>query len=153
MSIAAQIQISFKEALKNKDQLKLEAVRLLISEIKNLEIQKKGSKTQAVTDLDVVKLIQKQIKQYKETVQQYVDSDRAAEAEEDLNKMEVLKSFLPQPLNDEQLSIIVSESIFNLKAKGLKDQGIVIREVHAKTMGAVEGVKIVDIVRQQLSQL
>ena len=153
MSIADQIQAFFKEALKSKDSLKLEAVRLLISEIKNLEIQKKGKKDSVVKDLDVVKVIQKQLKQYKETVQQFVDSGRAGEAEEDLSKMEILKSFLPQSVTDEQLSIIVSEAIVQLKAKGIKDQGIVIREVQSKTMGAVDGVKIVDVVRKQLSQL
>ena len=153
MSIATQIKAFFKESLKNKDQLKLEAIRLLISDIKNLEIQKKGSKKPDVIDQDVVKIIQKQLKQYKESIQQYVSSQRSAEAEEDLKKTEILKSFLPEPVSSEKLSIIISESIFNLKAKGLKDQGVVIQEVQSKTMGAVDGVKIVDMVRQQLSQL
>ena len=150
MSVSSQIKDFFKEALKNKDQVKLEAIRLLMSEIKNLEIQKKVNEAK---DQDILKLIQKQIKQYQETIEHYVDAGRSKEAETDLNKVEVLKSFLPAPISDEQLSAIVSEAIVSLKATSLKDQGLVIKEVQSKTMGAVDGVKIVDAVRKELNQL
>ena len=147
MSISSQIKDSFKTALKNKDQVRLEAIRLVMSEIKNLEIKKKGSE---VKDLDIVKMIQKQIKQYQETIEQYVESGRSKEAEVDLSKVEILKAFLPAPVSDEQLNTLVTESISALGAKDLKDQGLVIKEVQSRTMGAVDGVKIVDAVRRQL---
>ena len=129
MGVKENIQSDLKTALKSGQKEKLEALRLLVSEIKNMEIQ---NNKEPLTDLKILSVINKQIKQYQETVQQLAEAERTADAEIELTKMAYLKAYLPPQLSSEELNIIVSEVILSLKAGGLSDQGPVIREVQKK---------------------
>ena len=150
MSLSAQIQSDMKEALKNKQPERLEALRLLVSAVNNLKIQRQGK---PLEDADFVRLIQKQVKVYQDIVQQYVSAGRKDEGEKEIIKMEWIKEYLPPPMTKEQLAKLVSEVIVAIKAKGIEDQGLVIKEVRKKTGGSVDNVQMVHIVREHLQQL
>ena len=150
LSLRETIQADIKEALKNKRVKKLEALRLLFSAIKNLEIKKKVA---ALEDKGVFSVVKRQIKQYEEAAGQFADAERPKDAEMELSKLEFLKKYLPPQLSQEELSIMVSEVIVSLKAKGLSDQGPVIKEVQKKTQGAADNVLVADLVRKQLQQI
>ena len=147
MSIQEQILKDVKEALKNREDLKLRALRLVQAELKNLEIQKKPT---PIEDKDVVDLLRKQIKKYKELIQELVEAGRSAEAEEEITQSEYLKSYLPPEMSSEELKQIIKDSIESLKAKSLKDQGLVIKEVQKRVKGRADNVQIVQLVRQHL---
>ena len=93
------------------------------------------------------------MKQYKEVVQELVQAGRSNKAEEELTKLEHLKKYLPPELTSEELVQMVNESIANTKAEGLKDQGLVIKEVQKKVQGRADNVQIAQMVREKLQQL
>ncbi len=150
MGMKETIQSDLKEALKSGQKEKLEALRLLLSAIKNLEIQ---NNKEPLVESKVLKVINTQIKQYQETVQQLAEAQRTKDAEIELTKIAYLKAYLPPQLSSEELSIIVSEVILSLKASGLSDQGPVIREVQKKVGGRADNVKVAQTVREQLQRL
>jgi len=144
------IQSDLKEALKRGQQDKVEALRLLISAIKNAEIQ---NNKESLTESEVLDIINKQIKQYREAIQQLAEAGRKEPAEVELAKMAYLKAYLPSQLSDEEINIIISETILSLKASGLSGQGPVIREVQKKVSGRADNVKVAQLVREQLQKL
>lgn len=150
MGMKETIQSDLKEALKSGQKEKVETLRLLISAIKNLEIQ---NKKDPLTDAKVLDAVNKQIKQYQEIVQQLAEAERTKDAEIELTKMAYLKAYLPPQLNSEKLRLIVSEVILALKASSLSDQGPVIREVQKKVNGRADNVKVAQAVREQLQRL
>ena len=150
MGMKETIQSDLKEALKSGQKEKLEALRLLISAIKNLEIQ---NNKEPLTNSKILDVINKQIKQYQEEVQQLAEAGRTKDAEIELSKMAYLKAYLPPQLSSEELALIVSEVILSLKASGLSDQGLVIREVQQKVNGRADNVKVAQVVRKQLQRL
>lgn len=150
MGVKENIQSDLKQALKSGQKEKLEALRLLTAAIKNLEIQ---NNKEPLTDSKVLDIINKQIKQYKETITQLAEAGRTESAEIELNKMAFLKAYLPPQLSDEELKLVISEVILALKAKGLSDQGPVIRDVQKKVSGRADNVKVAQMVREQLQRL
>ena len=150
MNLKDQISEDIKTALKQKEETQLQALRLLYAEIKNSEIKKKPD---PLKDSDIIALIKRQVKQYKEVVQELVQAGRSKKAEEELTKLEHLKKYLPPELTSEELVQMVNESITNTKAEGLKDQGIVIKEVQKKVQGRADNVQIAQMVREKLQQL
>ena len=150
MDVKETIQSDMKQALKSGQKEKVEALRLLVSAIKNWEIQ---NNEEPLTESKVLDIVNKQIKQYSEAIQQLAEAGRTESAEIELNKMTYLKAYLPPQLNDEELKIVVSEVILALKAKGLSDQGPVIRDVQKKVSGRADNVKVAQMVREQLQRL
>ena len=150
MGLKETIQSDMKTALKNKQSARLEALRFLFSAVKNAEIQKKPEN---LTEEDLTALLKKQVKIYEEAITQYVEAKQSNKAEEELIKLEFLKEYLPPPIKGEELSKLVSEAILDIKAKGLSDQGLVIKEVRKRTKGAVDNVEMVRIVRENLKNL
>ena len=150
MGIKETIQSDVKQALKSGQKEKVEALRLLVSAIKNWEIQ---NNKEPVTESKVLDIVNKQIKQYNEAIQQLAEAGRTESAEIELNKVAYLKAYLPPQLNDEELKLVVSEVILALKAKGLSDQGPVIKDVQKKVSGRADNVKVAQMVREQLQRL
>ena len=150
MGMKETIQSDLKEALKSGQQDRVEALRLLISAIKNVEIQ---NNKEPLTKSKVLDITNKQIKQYQETIQELAEAGRTESAEVELAKMAYLKAYLPPQLSDEELNIIVSEVILSLKGSGLSDQGPVIREVQKRVSGRADNVKVAQLVREQLQRL
>ncbi len=150
MGMKETIQSDLKTALKSGQKEKLEALRLLASEIQNLEIQ---NNKKPLTDAQVLNVVGKQIKQYQETVQQLAEAKRTQDAEVELTKIAYLKAYLPPQLSFEELNIIISEVILSFKAGGLSDQGPVIREVQKRAGGRADNVKVAQAVREQLRRL
>ena len=150
MSVKDKISEDIKTALKQKEENKLKALKLLLSEIKNFEIKKKPD---TLKDEDIMALIQKQVKQYKEAIQELTQANRSKTAEEELIKLEYIKKYLPPALSKKELSVIVNESILSTKAMGLEDQGLVIKDVQKRVKGRADNVQIAQIVREMLQQV
>jgi len=150
MGMKETIQSDLKTALKRGQKDKVEALRLLISAIKNVEIQ---NNKEPLTESKILDITNKQIKQYQETILQLAEAGRTESAEIESAKVLYLKAYLPPQLNDEELNVIISEVILSLKASGLSEQGPVIREVQKKVSGKADNVKVAQLVREQLQKL
>lgn len=143
MSLKTQLTEDMKQAMRDKDRIKLDTVRFLISEIRNTEIDN-GEQT----DEQIINIIGKQVKQLKETIEDYkkAGSDDIVVQEE--AKIAVLESYLPAQLSDTELTAIVDAVIAEMDSPQM---GQVIGAVKAKAGAQADGSRIAAIVKQHLA--
>jgi uncharacterized protein YqeY len=141
------LQEEMKAAMKSGDKDKLSTIRMLISEIKKVQIDSKKE----LTDEEIISILQKYIKQRKEAYTQYEQAGRKDLAEKELKEIEIVQQFLPPPLSEEELIKIVEDTILEVGASSLKDMGKVVKAVMDKVKGRAEGSLISKIVKEKLS--
>lgn len=141
------LQEEMKAAMKSGDKDKLSTIRMLISEIKKVQIDSKKE----LSDEEIISILQKYIKQRKEAYTQYEQAGRKDLAEKELKEIEIVQQFLPPPLSEEELIKIVEETIREVGASSIKDMGKVVKAVIDKVKGRAEGSLISKIVKEKLS--
>ncbi|ACN99046.1 GatB/YqeY domain-containing protein [Sulfurihydrogenibium azorense] len=141
------LQEEMKAAMKSGDKDRLSTIRMLISEIKKVQIDSKKE----LSDEEIVSILQKYVKQRKEAYQQYLQAGREDLANKELKEIEVVQEFLPQPLSEEEISKIVEETIKEVGVTSVKDMGKVIKAVMEKVKGRAEGAVVSKIVKEKLS--
>ncbi len=146
-SVKAKLQRDLKDVMKAKDTFKRETIRFLMSAIKQVEVDERRE----LSDDDVYKIIQKSVKQREDAARQYREADRADLYEKEEQEAELLKSYLPRQLNEEELKALVSEVIAETGASGMKDMGKVIKEVMAKAGSSADGKRVSGVVKELLS--
>ena len=144
-----QIIADMKSAMKSKDNLKLQVLRLVYAEIKNQEIDQKAP----VNNLQVVSILKKQIKQYKESIAQYEQVNRSDGLQDQKEKMQVVQSYLPKPLSAQELRAIVDKVISELQVSSIKQMGVVIKEVQSQTTGSADNHQLVALVKERLQNI
>jgi len=137
-----QLREDMKLAMKAHDSNKLNTIRFLLAEVRNVEIDK-GEQT----DEQIQNLIRKQIKQMQETNEQYKTGGREDLIEENNAKIAVLEAYIPAAMSAEELSAIVAEVI---TANPGQAMGPIIGQVRAKTGGRADGGAIAAAVKSQL---
>jgi len=148
MSLVNQIDIDFKSALKNKEVEKLSTLRLLKSAIKNYEIEQKNE----VGDDDVIKIIQREIKQRKDSIESFSTSGRQGLADKEEKEMEILQKYMPEQLPDDELEKIIETAISEIGATSLVDMGKVMGKVMPQIAGRADGNHVSSKVREVLSR-
>ena len=123
MSLKTQIEEKLNQSLKNKDRNLYPTLRLIVSGIKDVLIANRNKETKELTDQDVVGLLKKMIKQRNESIEIYQKNDRKDLLEVEQNEFDLLSSFLPQVLSDEETKKICVETINKLGATSIKDMG------------------------------
>ncbi len=146
MSLKQRIMEDMKEAMKAKDTARVSTLRLLLSEIKNKEIDKRGE----LSDDEVLAVIQKAVKQRRESIEQYKKAGREDLAEKESKELEILESYLPQPLTEEELEAIIDEAIKEVGATSPRDMGKVMKVVMPKVRGRADGKVVNQKVREKL---
>jgi len=147
MSLKDKILQDMKEAMKARDQLRLSTLRLLVSQIKNREIDAKGE----LKDDEVLALIRKEVKQRLDSISQYEKGGRQDLADKERAEMEILKAYLPEELSREALLAIIDEAISATGAHSPKDIGKVMKEVMPKVKGRADGKVVNELVRKRLA--
>ncbi len=146
MGVKEKIMADLKEAMKSKDMDKVSTLRLLLSEIKNKEIDKRGE----LTDEEIYAVIQKSVKQRKESIEQYRSGGREDLVEKEQKELEILEKYLPEQLSEDELERIIDEAIKETEATTLKDLGKVMRVVMPKVKGRADGKLVNEMVRKKL---
>jgi len=147
MSLKDRVLQDMKEAMKARDQLKLSTLRLLVSEIKNREIDAKGE----LKDEDILALIQKAVKQRQDSIAQYEKGGRQDLAEKEKAELEILKAYLPEELSKEEILEIIDQAIAATGASSPKEMGKVMREVMPKVKGRADGKLVNELVKKRLA--
>jgi len=147
MSLKNRVLQDMKEAMKARDQLRLSTLRLLVSEIKNREIDAKGE----LKDEDILALIQKAVKQRQDSIAQYEKGGRQDLAEKEKAEMEILKAYLPEELSKEAILKIIDQAIAATGASSPKEMGRVMREVMPRVKGRADGKLVNELVRKRLA--
>lgn len=147
MSLKAQINDDIKTAMKEKDVTKRDALRLLSSAFKQIEVDERKE----LTDDDVIKIIQKQVKQRNEAMSQYKDAGREDLYEKEASEAAIFEQYLPKQLSDAELESALKEIIAQTGATSMKDIGKVMGAA-SKSLGAqADGKRINECAKALLS--
>ena len=146
MDIIDQIEHDFLNAFKAREELKTQTLRLLKSAIKNKEIAI-GKKP---TSEEVIQIIAREVKQRKDSAEEYTKGNRPELAEKEKEEIEILKVYLPEQLSKDEIAKIVEDTISALKATSAKDMGRVMAEVMPKLKGKADGTMVSELVKEKL---
>ena len=149
MRILANLSDEIKTAMRAKDSLKLEALRAIKSAVILEQTSAGGSDT--LTDEQEIKLVQKLVKQRKDSAQIFRDQNRPDLAEPEEAQAEVITQFLPEQLSEEEITTIIQAVIEKTAAEGMKDMGKVMGMASKEMAGKADGKTISTIVKAQLT--
>jgi uncharacterized protein YqeY len=147
MSLEERLVEEMKQAMKSNDKLRLSTIRMIRSALKNKEIELRKK----LEDEEIVKVIQGMARKGEESVEQFQIGGRMDLVEKEKKEIEILKSFLPQPLRQEEILEIIDQSIQETQASSLKDIGKVMKSVIPKIGGKADGKLINQLVKERLS--
>ncbi|WP_207263439.1 GatB/YqeY domain-containing protein [Desulfovibrio sp. Huiquan2017] len=148
MSLSKQIDKDYIEAYKAKATVKVAVLRHLKTAIKNRMVE---DKSQDLSDEIVLDLIAKQVKQRKDSFDQYSKAGRDDLARVEADELTALEVYLPKPLSDEELSSAIDKAIADVGASSMADMGKVMQAVLGAHQGQVDGKKASGLVRAKLS--
>ena len=153
MSLKETIETEYKNALKSKDKIKISTYRLILSSIKDLDIlNRSGPNKKETDDEDVKKLLKKMMKQRAESIDIYKKNNRTDLLEIEQNEFNILSSFLPKQLNDEDTKKICEEIISKLGANSIKDMGKVMGELKKQHSDKIDFSKAGALLKQLLNK-
>ena len=148
MSLQKQIMEELKMAMKSKDTVTLQALRAVKSAF--LLAKTETGAGDDLTEDQEMKIIQKQVKQRKDSAAIFIDQGRQDLADPELAEIAVLEKFLPEALSEEAIEKVVLETIAKTGAEGMKDMGKVMGMVSKQLAGQADGKTISGIVRKNL---
>ena len=149
MSLQNQVMEEIKAAMKAKDAVALESLRAIKSALLLAQTEK-GAGSE-MSDTDEIKLIQKLVKQRKDSAAIFTEQGREDLAEPELAQVAVIEKFLPAQLSEEEIEKVVVEIIESTNASGMKDMGKVMGMVSKQLAGQADGKTISGIVRAKLT--
>ena len=149
MLLIEKINIDLKQAMLNKEKLKLESLRAIKASL--ILNQTSVSSQNTISKEDEIKILQKLVKQRRESATIYTNQKRPKLAKIEQDQADFISSYLPKQLTNQEIEVIVSRVIFESNSNGLKDMGKVIAEVVKSTLGRADGKTISNIVKQKLS--
>jgi uncharacterized protein len=147
MSLREQINNDIKEAMKAKDVERRDALRLLSSAMKQIEVDERKE----LTDDDVIAIIQKQIKQRNDAASQYKDAGRDELYDKEIAEIKFYEAYLPAQLDDAELEAAVKGIIEKTGASTMKDMGKVMGMASKELAGQADGKRISGCVKALLS--
>lgn len=148
--ILEKIQNDLSVALKSKDEATVSTLRFLLAAVKDKEIElnKRGK----LTDEEVIGVIQKQVKQHKESIEAYQKGGRSDLSDKESKELSILSNYLPQQISPEDLEKIVSKAVNKIGASGPGDFGRVMGEVMGEVKGIADGGQVAKVVKKLLSK-
>ena len=153
MSLKETIETEYKNALKSKDKSKISTYRLILSSIKDLDISNRsGPNKKETDDEDIKKLFKKMVKQRTESIEIYKKNNRLDLLEVEQNEYDILSSFLPKQLSDEDTKKICEETISKLGASSIKDMGKVMGELKKNYADELDFSKAGALLKQLLNK-
>ena len=153
MSLREKIETDYKSALKAKDKNKISTYRLILSGIKDLDINNRSQVEKKETnDEDIKKLLKKMIKQRSESIEMYKKNNRKDLQEEEEKEIEVISQYLPKQLSDEDTKKLCSDIINSTGASSVKDMGKVMGELKKNNADNIDFSKAGAIIKELLNQ-
>jgi len=147
MGLEERLVEEMKQAMKSNDKAKLSTIRMIRSAVKNKEIDLR----KPLDDDAISRVIQGMVKKSEESVEQFKAGGRMDLVEKETKEIEIMKSFLPQPLSRVEVLKVIDQTIEETKASSLKDLGKVMKTVMPKLGGKVDGALVNQLVKERLS--
>ena len=147
MNLRETINLDVKNAMKAKETKKRDALRLLTSAFKQIEVDERRE----LSDDDIIKIIQKQVKSRNDSITQYKDAGRDDLAQVELDEIAFYMPYLPAQLNDEELNTAIKNIISKIGATTMKDMGKVMGMASKELSGKADGKRINECVKSLLN--
>tara|TARA_Y100000768_G_scaffold312336_1_gene247033 strand:+ start:67 stop:516 length:450 start_codon:yes stop_codon:yes gene_type:complete len=149
MNLKSRIQEDMKDAMRSglKDELKV--IRLILSSIKQMEIDK-----QIILDEDeqILVILNKMVKQRRDSISQFQKGEREDLAQIEIDEIKILNHYLPEELSENELELIINDAIEESNAEDIKNMGSVMSIIKDKTKGRADMSKVSNIVRARLTK-
>lgn len=145
-ALAEKVRADMTAAMKAQEKERLSTLRMLQSALKNEQI----NVGHELSDEEAMTVIRKAMKQREDSIEQYTNAGRTELAEKERSEMELLKTYLPPELTEEEVETGIREIIASTGAQSKKDFGKVMKEATARFKGRVDGKKIQEIVQRLL---
>ena len=151
MSLKQHIESKLNEALKAKDKNTYPTLRLVVSAIKDAEIAGRSKGQQEVADSDITSILKKMIKQRNESCEVYKKAGRKELLENESREIEVISTFLPKQLSEEETKKICKETVKSVGATSMKDMGKVMGALKSKHADTIDFSKVSSIIKELLN--
>ena len=151
MSLKQRIESKLNEALKAKDKNTYPTLRLVVSAIKDAEIAGRSKGQQEVADSDITSILKKMIKQRNESCEVYKKAGRKELLENETREIEVISTFLPKQLSEEETKKICQETVKSVGATSMKDMGKVMGALKSKHADTIDFSKVSSIIKELLN--
>jgi uncharacterized protein YqeY len=146
-----ELKDELKQAMLAKDVVKTSVLRMIISAIGYMEIQKGGAGYEA-TDEDVMAVIEKEAKQHRDSIEQFKNAGRNDLVEKEEIELEILKKYLPEQMGEDEIRKIVQDAVAKTGATSASDMGKVMGALMPQTKGKADGGLVSKIVREELAK-
>ncbi|MCM2680366.1 GatB/YqeY domain-containing protein [Echinimonas agarilytica] len=133
-ALVAQIKEHQKDAMRAKDKARLGTLRLILSEVKQREVDTRTE----LSDDDLIVILTKMVKQRRDSVTQYTDANRLDLAEVEQAEIIIIEEFLPQPLSNDEVETLIEEAIAESGAAGMQDMGKVMAVLKPRIQGRAD---------------
>ena len=147
MSLKEQLLSDMKEAMKSKDSVKLGTVRSVISAVKNQEIDSKKE----LNDEEILIIVSREVKKRKEAAALYEKGARPELKDKEIQEMEILKTYLPEQVSEEDLRKRIQEVITETGAQGMKDFGKIMKTLVPEFKGKADNSLIMELASEYLN--
>lgn len=148
--LTERLETEMKDALRAKDMVKLNALRMLKSAI-TYHLMEKGGKDKPAADADVVAVVQKQVKQRRDSIASYEQGGRPDLADKEKAELAVLEAYLPKPMTEAELAAIIKSTIAEVGATSKAQMGNVMKALMPKLAGRADGKRVNQLVQQSLA--
>ena len=153
MSLKIKIENDYQSSLKSKDKVKISTYRLILSSIKDLDIaNRSGPKKKETDDNDIKQLLKKMIKQRAESIEIYKKNNRKDLLDVEQSEVDVLSSYLPKQLSEEETKSLCQEVVGKLNAQSIKDMGKVMGELKKNYSDSLDFSKAGSILKEILNK-
>ncbi|MFM2318712.1 MAG: hypothetical protein RLZZ215_1333 [Pseudomonadota bacterium] len=146
MTLKEQLTEAMKQAMRAQDKARLGVIRLVLAAIKQQEVDTR----QAQDDLAVLAVLDKMVKQRRESIRQYTEAGRLELAEQEQFEINVIQEYLPQALSDDEIAALVAEAVVATGAASVKDMGKVMAWVKPKAQGRADMGKVSSLIKTSL---
>lgn len=145
------IKDNLKQALRNKNEVVVAVLRMLISAIQNKEISLRKEGEAELNNNQIMEVIKSEVKQRKESIEAYEQGNRHDLADKEKKELLILEKYLPEQMSDKDIKNIINKIINSVKDAGMKDFGNIMKQIMKETKGRADGKKVSEIVKSILA--
>ncbi len=147
MNLQDSINNDVKEAMRARDREKTGVLRLVLSALKQVEVDERRK----LNDADATMVLTRMLKQRKDSIEQYIRGNRPELAEKEQAEIEIIQAYLPEQLGDEEINAIIEQAIIDIGAASMKDMGKVMGKLKNRLHGRADMSVVSDRVKAKLS--
>jgi uncharacterized protein YqeY len=148
MSLSNRLTEDLKLAMKSRDQLRMDVIRMIKAAVLNKEVELKRD----LDDAEMSRVMTTLVKQRRESVEQFEKAQRTDLATKERKEIEIIESYLPKPLSPQELEAVIASVLEETGSHSLKDMGTVMKAVMARLAGqSIDGKQVSDLVKSKLS--